>query len=131
MAERKSEGLFSSLRQLLGTALETAHIRLELLGTELEFEKRRIFDGLVLGAVALLFLGLGLVLLCGTVVLLFWEGYRLMAAGLLTFSFLALGLIFLRQARQRLRAPQGMFQKSVDELKRDQALTKNASNHAK
>ena len=131
MAERKSEGLFSSLRQLLGTALETAHIRLELLGTELDFEKRRIFDGLVLGAVALLFLGLGLVLLCGTVVLLFWEGHRLMAAGLLTFSFLALGLIFLRQARQRLRAPQGMFQKSVDELKRDQALTKNASNHAK
>jgi len=131
MAERKSEGLFSSLRQLLGTALETAHIRLELLGTELEFEKRRIFDGLVLGAVALLFLGLGLVLLCGTVVLLFWEGYRLMAAGLLTFSFFALGLIFLRQARQRLRAPQGMFQKSVDELKRDLALTKNASNHAK
>ena len=131
MAERKSEGLFSSLRQLLGTALETAHIRLELLGTELEFEKRRIFDGLVLGAVALLFLGLGLVLMCGTVVLLFWEGYRLMAAGLLTFSFLALGLIFLRQARQRLRAPQGIFQKSVDELKRDLALTKNASNHAK
>ncbi len=131
MAERKSEGLFSSLRQLLGTALETAHIRLELLGTELEFEKRRIFDGLVLGALALLFLGLGLVLLCGTVVLLFWEGYRLIAAGLLTFSFLALGLIFLRQARQRLSAPQGMFQKSVDELKRDQALTKDASNHAK
>ena len=131
MAEGKSAGLFSSLRQLLGTALETAHIRLELLGTELEFEKRRIFDGLVLAAVALLFLGLGLVLLCGTVVLLFWEDYRLMAAGLMTFSFLFLGLIFLGQARQRLKAPQGIFQKSVDELKRDQALTQDASNHAK
>ena len=131
MAEGKSDGLFSSLRQLLGTALETAHIRLELLGTELEFEKRRIFDGLVLAAVALLFLGLGLVLLCGTVVLLFWEGDRLMAAGWMTFSFLALGLIFLGQARQRLKAPQGIFQKSVDELKRDQALTQDASNHAK
>jgi len=131
MAEGKSAGLFSSLRQLLGTALETAHIRLELLGTELEFEKRRIFDGLVLAAVALLFLGLGLVLLCGTVVLLFWEGYRLMAAGLMTFSFLSLGLIFLGHARQRLKAPQGIFQKSVDELKRDQALTQDASNHAK
>jgi uncharacterized membrane protein YqjE len=131
MAEGKSDGLFSSLRQLLGTALETAHIRLELLGTELEFEKRRIFDGLVLAAVALLFLGLGLVLLCGTVVLLFWEGDRLMAAGWMTFSFLSLGLIFLGQARQRLKAPQGIFQKSVDELKRDQALTQDASNHAK
>jgi uncharacterized membrane protein YqjE len=104
---------------------------LELLGTELEFEKRRIFDGLVLAAVALLFLGLGLVLLCGTVVLLFWEGDRLMAAGWMTFSFLSLGLIFLGQARQRLKAPQGIFQKSVDELKRDQALTQDASNHAK
>ena len=131
MAEGKSGGLFSSLRQLLGTALETAHIRLELIGTELEFEKRRIFDGLMLAAVALLFLGLGLVLLCGTVVLLFWEGYRLMAAGLMTFSFLSLGLIFLGQARQRLKAQKGIFQKSVDELKRDQALTQDASNHAK
>ena len=79
MAESKSGGLLGSLRQLLGTALETVHVRLELLGTELEFEKRRIFDGLVLGAVALVFLSLGLVLLCGTVILFFWEGYRLMA----------------------------------------------------
>jgi uncharacterized membrane protein YqjE len=131
MAESKSVGLLGSLRQLLGTALETAHVRLELLGTELEFEKRRIFDGLVLGAVALVFLGLGLVLLCGTVILFFWEGYRLMAAGLLTVSFLAIGLVFLGQARQRVRAVQGMFQKSVAELQRDQALTQDASPHAK
>jgi uncharacterized membrane protein YqjE len=84
-----------------------------------------------LGAVALVFLGLGLVLLCGTVILFFWEGYRLMAAGLLTVSFLAIGLVFLGQARQRVRAVQGMFQKSVAELQRDQALTQDASPHAK
>lgn len=130
MAENQSEGLFGSLRQLLGTALETVQIRLELLGVELEFEKRRIFDGLVLGAVALLFLGLGLVLLCGTVVLFFWESYRLVAAGLLTFSFLAIGLVLLGQARQRIRASQGVFQNSVAELQRDQVLTQDASKHA-
>jgi hypothetical protein len=49
----------------------------------------------------------------------------------LTVSFLAIGLVFLGQARQRVRAVQGIFQKSVAELRRDQALTQDASPHAK
>lgn len=52
-------GLFNSLQRLLGTLLEIAQVRLDLLSAALEREKLRIFDGLLWGAVALLFIGLG------------------------------------------------------------------------
>ena len=67
-------GLFASVRRMLGTVLEIAQVRLELLGTEVEFEKRRLLDGLLWGALGLMVVGVGLVLACGFVILLFWEG---------------------------------------------------------
>ena len=117
----QGSGLFASLRRLLATVHEMAQVRLELLGTEVELEKRRLFDGLLWGAVALLVLGVGLVLLCGFVILLFWEGYRLAAVGVMALLFLAGGALLMREMRQRLRNPTGMFNASVAELKRDRA----------
>jgi uncharacterized membrane protein YqjE len=59
----------ASLRQLLGTLLEIAQVRLELISTEIELEKRRWFDALWLAALAFVCLALGLVLFCMTLVL--------------------------------------------------------------
>lgn len=117
----RSEGLFNSVRRLLASALEMGQVRLELLGTEVELEKRRLFDGLLWGGIGLMALGVGLVLLCGFITLLFWEGYRLAALGMMTVLFLGAGVLLLRQARQQLRSPNGMFEASVSELKRDRA----------
>lgn len=125
----RESGLFASVSRLLGTALQMAQVRLELLGSELEFEKRRLFDALLWGGAALVVLGLGLVLLCGFVILLFWDGYRLAAVGVMTLLFLAGGVLMLNQARQRLRGPgklSGMFDASLAELKRDQAGLKSS-----
>ena len=112
----------ASLRQLLGTLLEIAQVRLELISTELELEKRRWFDALWLAALAFVCIALGLVLLCGTLLLLFWEGYRLAAAAALTVLFLGGGALLLAQARQRLRQAGGMFSASVRELRRDRGV---------
>jgi len=114
-----SSGLLASLRQLLFTLLETAQVRLELLGTELEAEKRRVLDALVFAAVALVCLALGLVLLCGTVVLMFPDHWRFAAAGGLALLFLLGGLGLLVLARRRLHHPLGMFHASARELARD------------
>lgn len=122
-------GLFSSLRRLLGTVLEIAQVRLELFGTEIELEKRRLFDGLLWAVIGLLVSGVGLVLLCGFIILLFWDGYRLPALGLMTLLFLAGGLLLLRLARQRLRSRTGMFNASVTELERDRAGLQPSSQH--
>jgi uncharacterized membrane protein YqjE len=119
MEHAKSSGLLASLRQLLGTLLEIAQVRLELISTELEAEKQRWFAALTLAALALVCVALGLVLLCGTVLLLFWEGYRLAACASLTVVFLAGGALLLTQARQRVHQAGGIFRASVAELRRD------------
>lgn len=117
----RQTGLFASVRQLLATALELAQVRLALLGTEVELQTQRLFGALLWGAVGLLALGLGLVLLCGFVILLFWDGYRLAAVGVLTLLFLGVATLLLRESRQRLRRVSGMFAASLTELDRDRA----------
>lgn len=117
----QQSGLFASLSRLLGTALAMAQVRLDLLGTEVELEKRRVFDGLLWGALGMLALDVGLVLLCGFVTLMFWDGYRLAAVGVMALLFLAMGGLLLREARQRIRSPSGMFDTSVAELGRDRS----------
>ena len=118
-APAPSSGLFASLRQLLRTALEIGQVRLELLGNELEQEKLRIFDGVTLAAIGVMLLGVGTVLLCGFVVMLFAEGYRLAALGVLTLAFVAGGLLLMRAGGQKLRSPGGMFEATLGELNRD------------
>lgn len=125
----QESGLFASLRRVLATLLEMAQVRLDLLGTEVELEKRRVFDGLLWGAVAILALGVGIVLLCGFVILLFWEGYRLAAVGVMALLFLVGSVLLLRKARQRLRNPTGMFNASIAEAQRDRAELQISGQH--
>jgi len=115
-------GLFASLRRLAGTALEIARVRLELFASELEQEKLRLYDALVIGAIGLVMVGLALVLAVGFVVLLFQEGYRLPAVGVLALAFGIGGGWLLRRAREALRAGDGgPFALTLGELRRDEA----------
>ncbi|MDP3700062.1 MAG: phage holin family protein [Hylemonella sp.] len=114
-------GLLGSLRQLMGTVLETAQLRLALLSNEVEQEKLRLFDGLLWAGLGLLLLGLGALLLCAFVVVLFWDSHRLLALGTLALLFLGAGGWLLAQARARLQSRGGPFKSSVAELGRDRA----------
>lgn len=120
-ASKKGSGLFASLHQLLDTAVEILHVRLALLSNELQQEKLRLFDGLLWAGLALMLLGLGVLLLCAFIVVLFWDGYRLQALAALSVLFLAVGGLLLHAARARLQSPGGPFNTSVEELGRDRA----------
>lgn len=115
----RAAGLFASLRRLLASLLEIAQVRFELLCTEYEREKLRIFDGLLWGAIALLFLGVGLVLLAALLVALAPENLRLLLLGLLALASLGLGAWMVGQARRRLSQPGSAMQASRTELERD------------
>jgi uncharacterized membrane protein YqjE len=125
----KEGGLFTSLRRLLSTVLEIAQVRLALIGNEVELEKRRLFDGLLWGAIALLILGIGSALFCGFIILLFWDGYRLWAVGGMTFLFLLVGTLSLREARRRLSNPLGMFSLSLSEFAQDRSGLSTMGKH--
>ena len=123
MAEASPPGLVDSLRRLLGGALESVQVRLDLLAVELEQEKRRLLQALLLGALALLMLGVGTVLLVGLLLLLLQEGYRLAALAVLALAFLGGGFALVRLAGQRLASPGGIAAATRGELARDrQAL---------
>ncbi len=125
MAESKQEtGLLVSFKRLCATVIEIGQVRLELVGIELELEKKRLFESLLWALAALLVLGVGLVLLCGFIIMLFWEGYRLAAIGVLTVIFLGGAAALFFKARERLSHPQGIFNASVNELNKDRQALK-------
>ena len=117
-----SSGLFDSLRRLLGTCVDIVQVRLELFGSELEQEKLRLFDAMAQAAIGLLLVGLALVLGIAFIVMLFQEGYRLPAVGVLTLGFAGAGWGLLWRARKRMSAGDGgPFALSLGELRRDRA----------
>lgn len=116
-----SGGLFAAVRRLLAGGVEMLRVRLELLSTEIEQEKLRLFDAVLWAGLALLLLGMGLLFLCGLIVVLLWESHRLLALGGLAALCLGGGLWLWQRARERLHAPGGLFAASVAELARDRA----------
>jgi uncharacterized membrane protein YqjE len=112
-------GLLASLRRLVASGLEIAQVRLELLSTELEQEKLRLFDALMWAGIGLFLLAVGTVLAVGALVLMFQEAYRLPALAAISAVFIVVAAWLLRRARDLLRQPGGLFAGSVAELSRD------------
>ena len=114
-------GLYGSLKRLLGTVLEIAQARLDLLTAELEREKLRILDGVVWAAMALLFIGLGLLLLAALLVMLAPEPMRPWLLALMALACLSGGAWLVQRASQRLSTPAGALSATRDELARDRS----------
>lgn len=121
MADGGAGGLLVSLRRALGSLLELAQTRLDLLNCEFEQEKLRLFDAFCWSVLALMLVGIGLMLALAFALLLLQEGHRLPALGVLTLLFTAGGYALLRVARRRLHSPGGAFAASVGEIARDRA----------
>ena len=123
-------GLFDSLRQLAGTALELVQLRLELLVSDLEIEKLRLVEVALRALIGLMLVALGLVLLIGFVLLLLWDSYRLPALAVLTLLCLIGGLVMLQAAKRRLLQGEQMFAATRAELERDQAALRAPGSEA-
>lgn len=111
--------LIGSAGDLLAGLITIGRTRLELLTVELQLELRRIAELLVLAFVALMAGGIGLLMGGLSIIFAFWDTHRLLAAGLVTATFLALAavaaLLLARRVRDRPRALEG----TLAELARD------------
>jgi uncharacterized membrane protein YqjE len=92
-------GLMVSLKRLLSTLLELAHVRLQLVLNELDQQKLRLFDALLIAAASLVALALGLVLLIAFLVSLFPEPQRPIVLGVLMLLFIGASVGGLLAAR--------------------------------
>lgn len=81
----------TSLRTLGATLLALIRTRAQLIAVEMEEERARAGQKLVAVVLAAIFLASGLLLLAFFVIFLFWDTYRMVAAGGVTLLYLGIG----------------------------------------
>jgi uncharacterized membrane protein YqjE len=114
-------GLFRSLKSLAATMVALAHTRLELLTTELQEEVQRAagaviwsFLALLSAIVALFFAGL-------TIVLVYWDTHRILAAVLVTSTFFAFTVASVAMLLLKINSRPRFLDATLAELGRDAA----------
>jgi uncharacterized membrane protein YqjE len=115
----KRPGLMDAAKRMLATLIALVHTRLELFTTEIEEEIQRAVSILLWGLVALFFGSLTVLMIAMTVLIVFWDENRVLAASLITAAFLVLTGAFGFLARARLRSKPRFMSASIEELKRD------------
>ncbi len=124
----KSEGgLISSLKNVAALLLTSVKTRLELLGNEIDEEKRHLAH-LALFTQSILFcFGFGIFLLIALLTVLFWEN-RLVVLGLSMLLFFGLGAFLLSSFNQSLRKKEPAFGASLAQLEEDLRALKSSLN---
>jgi uncharacterized membrane protein YqjE len=111
-------GISGSIRRILESATGFLTTKVELLSIELQEEKRRVLEILILASFAILFAILALIVVSFTIVVIFWEHRFEVLIGMSALYLIVSIFLFLRlQAKAKIGAK--IFQTTVDELKKD------------
>ena len=113
------QGFLGSARAVLVALLEIGQTRLQLAGTELEEERLRVAELLLFATAALFCLGVGIVLATLLVVLLSWDGPRVLVLATAAALFLAAGVGLAAAWRRKARAKPPLLASTLAELRRD------------
>jgi uncharacterized membrane protein YqjE len=119
---RSAGGLFDSLRALIATLVAMAHTRVELFGTEIEEEVRRVVALLLGGMLVLALASLALVFSGLVVIAAYWDTHRVAATVGVAIGFILLAAVAYLEVRQRTRRQSRLLSSTLDELERDLAL---------
>jgi uncharacterized membrane protein YqjE len=119
---RSAGGLFDSLRALIATLVAMAHTRVELFGTEIEEELRRIVELLLGGLVVLALASLGLLFSGLVVIAAYWDTHRVAATVGVAVGFIVLAAASYLAVRARTRRRSRLLASTLDELERDLEL---------
>ena len=126
-----AQGLLGSTRAVLVALLEIGQTRLQLASTELEEERLRVAELLLFATAALFFLGIGIVLATLLLVLLFWDGPRVLVLALAAAAFLAIGAGLAAAWRRKAAAKPPLLASTLAELQRDrEALIQHSTGPA-
>jgi uncharacterized membrane protein YqjE len=121
----EEQGPVDALRALGVSFLELLRTRLELAVLEFREEAERRKQMAVLAVAAGVFLALGALLLALFVVVVFWDGHRLLATAGVTVAYLGIGVYALAKLKERARNAPPPFEATLAELARDvEALKK-------
>jgi len=123
-----NSGLFAALKNIAATVLAGSKTRLELLGNEIEVEKLRAIQ-LILMAQGMVFcFGVGTLLAVSLLTALFWDS-RLAVLGASALVFVGFGGFFYVQFMRATHRPENAFAASIAELQEDLRQLKAAAGH--
>jgi uncharacterized membrane protein YqjE len=114
-----TSGLFRSLRNLVATFVAFLQTRLELLTTELQEEIHRAAALLVWGFVALISTAFALFFVGITIIVIYWDSQRVLAAMLVTGAFVALVVIAIVVLMVKIHSKRRIFDATRSELAKD------------
>ncbi len=114
-----ARGLASSIARLARTLVATLHSRAELFTLEIARERARVVRLILLSVAALVFGALALFTATIFVIILFWDGHRLMASGLLALLYVCIAAVLASLARQQAARAARPFASTLEELRKD------------
>ena len=120
-------GFLHSIKVVLATLSSAFHTRVELFVTELEEERERLKQTLVLTLLVIFGLSLGFILFTIFLVAIFWQNGWIAAIGGLAFGYLAVGAIAALKLRSTFLSRSGLFPATLDELGKDRDRFKSWS----
>jgi len=112
-------GILQRLKSFLAVMSSIVHTRLELFVTELEEERERLRQILILTLLLFFGLSFGCILLTIFIVALFWERGWIAAVGCLSLVYLGIGIIAAIKLRSTLLTRPGLFPATLQELGKD------------
>jgi uncharacterized membrane protein YqjE len=112
-------GFLRAFKALLAALSAALHTRLDLFATELEEERERLKQTLVLTLLVFFGLSLGLILLTIFLVALFWERGWIAAIGGLALLYLGIGAGAGLALRKTILTRPGLFPATLAELAKD------------
>ena len=102
----ETNGLFAALKGIAATLLASGKTRLELLGNEIEEEKLRAMQLLLMAQGMVFCFGVGVILAVALISVLFWDN-RLLVLGVLRCYFLLPAAFSIHASRMRHNGPTG------------------------
>jgi len=125
--DSNSPGFLRALKAPFAALSAALHTRLELLVVELEEERERLKQTLVLTLVVYFGLSLGVILLTIFAVALFWEKGWIIAIGALALVYLGVGIVAGLALRKKILTRPGLFPATLAELGKDRDRLKSSS----
>ncbi|OGA69506.1 MAG: hypothetical protein A3G83_01260 [Betaproteobacteria bacterium RIFCSPLOWO2_12_FULL_68_20] len=119
MSHAPGGGVLSPVRHLARTLLSFVETRARLAANEVEEQWLRLTEVVIWGLAALLCAGVALVMLSLIVVLLFRDGERLLAAGLVAAAWIAAAVACALVMRARRRQRPKLLAATLAELQKD------------
>ena len=119
MSSHGSQGFFHPLKSALAALSSSLHTRVELALTEIEEERERLKQTLLLTLLLFFSISLGIILLTIFVVAIFWEGGWVYALGCLAFLYLGIGLIAAMILRRTVAQRPRLLSATLAELAKD------------